>query len=183
MRQKPGPAYVGKEADPCLGHCQASPLGHDSMATMGGHPDAAAHGDAVHDSNIRLREILDTRIKDIFLAPEGQSQSGASPAAIIECSDVAARTKAPLALAGDQHRRDLRVKLEIIKRGRYDAHHIERQAVDRFRPVQADATQPPRSFDKDWIIPDICVRCAHLDFLSAPSLNSCRRVPAPQSLA
>ena len=79
MRQQPGAADIGKEAEADFGHRQLGLVGDDAMAGVRRQPDAAAHHDAVHEGDIGLWEFLDAGVEDVFLAPQDLAEIALRP--------------------------------------------------------------------------------------------------------
>src|SRR5436190_12505728 len=138
MRQQPGAADIGKESETDFGHRELCLLCHDAMAGMRGQADAAAHHDAVHEGDVRLWEFLDAGVEDVFLAPQDLAEIALDLGAFPERADVAAGTETALARAFQQDHGYGRVCLEGVERLVDIAKHLQRDGVDRLRPVQPD---------------------------------------------
>lgn len=69
-RQEETRAHVGKEADLGLGHGELGPLGRDAKWRVHAQSRPAAHGDAVHEGDVRLRVGRDQVVKLVFKREE-----------------------------------------------------------------------------------------------------------------
>ena len=108
------------------------------MAAMRRKPDATAHHQPVHESDIRLGKLGDPRVHDVFLAPEHLAEIAAGPRAFIKPADVAAGAQAAFARAFQQDQGDGRIRLEPIQRSIDPERHFQRHGIDRLRPVEPD---------------------------------------------
>ena len=79
VRQQPGAADVGDQADAGLRHGELRALGDDAVARVAGQADAAAHDDAVLDGDVRLGVAADQRVEPVLVAPE-LARAAPSPA-------------------------------------------------------------------------------------------------------
>ena len=70
-RQIAPAADVGENADRRFRHRQHRPLGRDPVAAGQGDPDAAAHGDPVHEGDARLGVGIFEVVEPIFVEEEG----------------------------------------------------------------------------------------------------------------
>lgn len=157
LRQQPGRADIREVADPGLGHCQPGALGHNAVAAMSGNPDAAAHDDAVHDGDIGLAVAGDAAVDDELLAPELSALCRALTAAFIDHADIAAGAEPALALARDNHGRNLRIVLEFGQRRCDQPDHRDIETVECARAVQPDPAYRPLARDDHF-------RCWRLHF-------------------
>ena len=97
----------------------------------------AAHNDAIHQGDDRLRIGLDPPIKLIFLTPE--SELGvmiARAAKVVKAADVSARAKGPLARADEDDPVDGAVPIPFVESRRDQAHHGQGQGVQRLGAVK-----------------------------------------------
>src|SRR5580704_8489364 len=108
------------------------------MAGMRGKADAAAHHDAIHERDIGLWKRGDPGVEDVLLTPEYLAEIAAGPRALIEAPDIAARAQSARASAFQQDQRHFWVGLERVERRHDAASHLQRQRVQRFRPVETD---------------------------------------------
>ena len=111
VRQQPGAADVGDQADAGLRHGELRALGDDAVARVAGQADAAAHDDAVLDGDERLGIAADQRVEPVLVAPERARQRRALRAAVVQAAHVAAGAQAALAGAVEHHQLDGRIVL------------------------------------------------------------------------
>ena len=101
-RQDVGAADIGDEADTHLGHRHLRGVGDDADAAVRADADAAAHHDAVHQRDVRLRVPRDVGVHPVLVPPERAGLAVVAAGAVVDLDDVAARAQAALARAG-QH--------------------------------------------------------------------------------
>ena len=140
-RQPIGSADIGKEADADFRQGDGRTLGDDPVRRVRREADAAAHDQAIHHRDEGLRITRDQHVEIIFRRPELLRQRTARLCRIIKRADVAARAQPALAGAVEQHGADGRIgRPRAQQRGHGDG-HVERERVERLRPVQRDAAQ------------------------------------------
>ena len=149
-RQQKAGADVGKIADRDFRHGDRRALGDDAVRCMRRKADAAAHDDAVHQRDHRLWIARDQNIQMVFGRPEFFRQSFAARLRrIVERADIAAGGKSPPAGAVEQDRTDGRIVRPGAQQRRHGDDHVERDGVERLRPVERDAAQRAVGADDD----------------------------------
>src|SRR5947208_1822556 len=138
MRQQPGTADIRKEAEADFGHRELRLLGHNTVATVRRQADAAAHHDAIHEGDIRLREFLDAGVEDVLVAPQDLAEIALDLRAFPERADVTAGAEAAFARTFQHNDRNIGINLERVERLVDVVEHLQRHGIDGFRPVQAD---------------------------------------------
>src|SRR5207245_5644718 len=98
----------------------------DPLPTSGRRPYAAAHHDAIHEGDIRLREFGDARVENVLLAPQDFAEIAFHLRAFIQRPDVAAGAEAAIARAFQQDQADRGVRLEFVERLVDVAKHLQR---------------------------------------------------------
>ena len=149
-RQDVGRADVREEADAGLRHREHGALGHDPVRAVHRDADAAAHGDAVEQRDVGLREMVQARVHRVFEGVE--ARRGRDPLAgqdAVQPADVAAGAERPLARALDQHGVDVGVGAPARSARRRAPAHRQRQRVQRARPVEGDHHQAAPSLEPD----------------------------------
>ena len=109
VRQQPGAADVGDQADAGLRHGEPRALGDDAVACVAGQADAAAHDDAVLDGDVGFGIAADQCVEPVFVAPERARKAGALRAAVVQRAHVAAGAQAALAGTVEHHQLDGRI--------------------------------------------------------------------------
>ena len=110
------------------------------MRAVEAYPNAAAHRDAIYESNVRLAETLKRPVVLIFLDIELVRLAGAVPAPIADGPDVAASAEAlPFRLHHDP------INMRVLRAGMRErlksSDHPEGERIQGFRPVEADETR------------------------------------------
>jgi hypothetical protein len=101
-RQYVGAADVGDQTDAHLRHGHLRGVGDDAVAAVCADADAAAHHDAVHQRDVRLRIARDAAVHHVLVPPEPPVEALVATGAVVNRDDVAAGAQAAFALAG-QH--------------------------------------------------------------------------------
>ncbi len=164
VREQPGAADVGDEADAGLRHGELGTLGDDAVARVTREPDAAAHDDAVLDRHVGLRVAADQGVEPVLFAPEAACISRALLPAVVERAHVAAGAQRPVAGAIQQDQRDGGIVLPRQQRRPDPPHHGMRERVESLRPVHGDAACPALTPDQDLVT----CRCFHGRSLDIP---------------
>ena len=108
-RQQKRRADVGEKADADFRHRHRGAIGDDAVRSMCRKANAAAHHQAIHHRDKRLRITRDQHVEMIFGRPEFLWQRVARLRRVVERADIAARAQAALAGAVEQHRADRRI--------------------------------------------------------------------------
>ena len=125
------PPTSGKKPSPTSGIASLVRSVTTRWLACAGQADAAAHHEAVHERDIRLRIFRDARVHDVFLAPEPRAEVAAFARTLAEAANVAAGAETTLAGAFQHDDGDVRIGLEPVER-RVDADgHLQRHGVDR----------------------------------------------------
>ena len=149
-RQQKAGADVGKIADRDFRHGDRRALGDDAVRRMRRQPDAAAHDDAVHQRDHRLAIARDQNIQFVFSRPEFFREFiVARLRRIIKRADIAAGGKSSPAGAVEQDGADGRIVRPGAQQRRHGGNHVERDGVERLRPVERDAAQRAVGADDD----------------------------------
>src|SRR5579872_6514384 len=121
------------------------------MAAMERYADAATHHEAAQQCDIRLGIVLDRGVQQIFVAVELDGVGSASPAGIVERTDVAAGAESALACPLDHDALDGAVACPCRQlRLHADAHRM-RQCIERLRTVECDQTDGALPFIEDLV--------------------------------
>ena len=148
-RQHEAGADVGKITDRDFRHGDRRALGDDTVRRVRRKADAAAHDDAVHQRDHRLGIARDQDIQTVFGRPEFFRQVAARLRRIVERADIAAGGKSPSAGAVEQDRADGWIVRPGAQQRRHGGDHVERDGVERLRPVERDAAQRAVGADDD----------------------------------
>ena len=119
------------------------------MRGMRRKSDAAAHHQSVHDRDHRLRIARDQHIELVFGGPELCGQRAAGLRRIVQRADVAAGAKRTLAGAVDEHRTNRGIVRPFTHEGGHGHGHVERDRVQRLRPIERDPPQRTQLTDNN----------------------------------
>jgi len=131
---------------------------------VGRDPDTAAHHQAVHHRQIRLRVAGYAGVEQVLVPQELEGGAAPGPGVGVDRADIPARAQSPLARAGERDPADVVVVGPARELGVDTPDHLVVQGVERLRPVQRDPADSVR--DPEQHI-GIC-RTAHQGAPSGP---------------
>ena len=143
-------ADIGKEPDADLRHGELGVLRQDTVRTVEGDADAAAHDDPVDERDIGLAITLDAGVHAVFVGKEAGGRFGAGPACLVDLHDVAAGAEGP-ALSFDEHQRDRVVPFPGVESPGERPDHIVRQRVERLGTRERDDAGPADALEADVV--------------------------------
>ena len=138
-RQITPAADVREDADRRFRHGQQCALGRDPVATGAGDADAAAHGDAVHESDAGLGVGIFEVVEAIFVEEEGARRFLGAVDALGDGDDVTAGAEPAAFGVIDEDDAHVRVVAPFDEGPGHVADHLAVQAVQRLGPVEAQA--------------------------------------------
>ena len=157
-------AHIREQANGRFRHGHLRALGHDARARPLADAHAAAHHDAVHESDIGLGIVVNQMIERVLFGEEVFELRIAGAAGLVQKADVTTRAQrakhAFLVAAAQGHRQHLGVVLPLQQCGHQVAHHLQRQRIERTGAVQGDAAYAAPHFSQHQ---RICLR--HFVFL------------------
>ena len=146
-RQRVGGADVGNHADAGLGHGDQRALGRDAVCAVHRQSDAASHGDAVDERDVRLGVFGDRLVHPVFVMEEALPIGRSGAAGGVDRHDIAPGAKGAAAAAANDngfHRVVGQPVEQLPVPG--DAHRaVER--IQRLRPVEGGETDAAAAFE------------------------------------
>ena len=141
---------IRHKPDPTFRHGDLAAFAHDPVRAMTRHTNAATHGKALHQSNIRFGIGRDLGIQAVFVGPEPLAIGNVSRApAIIEVLNIAPRAERTFADRVNENHQDIIVIAPPVQRGLDLATHVISYRVQGMRAVKRDPTRVRFGSDMD----------------------------------
>ena len=148
--EKETPAHIGKQANVGFGHGHLGALGDQAQSRSLGQAHAAAHDDAIHESDVRLGVGVDQVVEGVFLGEKVFQGRVTGQSRLVKKTNISAGAEmtehALFVAAADGHRQHLGVVTPSQQASRQLAHHGQGQGVQGPRPIQGDQAHPRFDF-------------------------------------
>jgi hypothetical protein len=142
-------ANVGEEADADFRHCYRRAIGGDTVGGMGREAHATAHRQSVDQSDDWFRIARDQYVEAVFRRPEFFRKVVTGLRRVVERTDVAAGGESAVPCAVDKHRADRGIVRPFPHERRHGRCHVERDRVQRLRPIERDPPQRTQLTDNN----------------------------------